>query len=73
MFPFRHSTIFRSRWMALLWAAGFCWMAVDVATAHNEAANETGGDNASIEQQDASGETYTEKDLKGLGKTLEAF
>jgi hypothetical protein len=31
MFPFRYSTIFRSRWMALLWAAGICWMAYDFA------------------------------------------
>jgi hypothetical protein len=32
MFPFRYSAIFRSRWMALLWAAGICWMAYDFAT-----------------------------------------
>ena len=32
MFPFRYSTIFRSRWMALLWAAGICYMAYDFAT-----------------------------------------
>ena len=31
MFPFRYSSIFRSRWMALLWSAGIVWMAVDVA------------------------------------------
>lgn len=31
MYPFRYSTIFRSRWMALLWAAGICWMAYDFA------------------------------------------
>jgi hypothetical protein len=31
MFPFRYQTIFRSRWMALLWAAGICWMAYDFA------------------------------------------
>jgi hypothetical protein len=31
MFPFRYSTIFRSRWMALLWGAGICWMAYDFA------------------------------------------
>lgn len=30
MLPFfRYSWIFRSRWMALLWAAGICWMAVE--------------------------------------------
>ena len=31
MFPFRTSSIFRSRWIALLWAGGFMWMAIDVA------------------------------------------
>ena len=29
MFPFRTSSIFRSRWMALLWAGGIIWTAVD--------------------------------------------
>lgn len=29
MLPFfRYSWIFKSRWMALLWAAAICWMAV---------------------------------------------
>ena len=27
MFPMRSSWIFRSRWMALLWAAGIIWFA----------------------------------------------
>lgn len=31
MFPFRYSSIFRSRWIALLWAAGVLWMASDMA------------------------------------------
>ena len=31
MFPFRTSSIFRSRWIALLWAAGIIWTAVDYA------------------------------------------
>lgn len=30
MFPFRHRSIFRSRWIALLWAAGICWSAVSL-------------------------------------------
>lgn len=31
MFPFfRHAWIFRSRWVALAWAAGICWMAVEL-------------------------------------------
>lgn len=31
MFPIKHSAIFRSRWMALIWAAGIIWIAYDVA------------------------------------------
>ncbi len=31
MFPFRTSSIFRNRWIALLWAAGIIWTAVDYA------------------------------------------
>ena len=31
MFPMRFSTIFTSRWMALIWAAGIIWFAYDFA------------------------------------------
>jgi hypothetical protein len=31
MVPMRTSTIFKSRWMALLWAAGIIWFAYDFA------------------------------------------
>jgi hypothetical protein len=31
MFPIKHSAIFRSRWMALIWAAGIIWVAYDIA------------------------------------------
>lgn len=31
MIPMRHSTIFKSRWMALVWSAGIIWFAVDMA------------------------------------------
>lgn len=29
MFPMRLSTIFKNRWMALIWAAGIIWAAYD--------------------------------------------
>jgi hypothetical protein len=62
MFPFRTSSIFRSRWMALLWAGGILWTAIDVA-----GSPPTGGDNQTT---DASGEQMkqTEKLLEDLGK-----
>ena len=31
MLPIKHNSIFKSRWVALLWAAGICWMAYDFA------------------------------------------
>ena len=31
MIPMRTSSVFKSRWMALIWAAGFIWFALDVA------------------------------------------
>ena len=31
MVPMRTSTIFKSRWMALIWAAGIIWFAYDFA------------------------------------------
>ena len=31
MIPMRTSTIFKNRWMALLWAAGILWFAYDFA------------------------------------------
>ena len=31
MIPMKTSTIFKSRWMALVWAAGIIWFAYDMA------------------------------------------
>jgi hypothetical protein len=31
MWPMRTSTVFKSRWMALVWAAGVIWIAYDIA------------------------------------------
>ena len=31
MFPMRMSTIFKSRWWAIIWAAGIIWFAYDFA------------------------------------------
>ena len=30
MFPVRMSSVFKSRWKALLWAAGIIWIAYDI-------------------------------------------
>ena len=42
MLPFfRYSWIFKSRWMAILWAAGICWMAIDYVGVAPEPGNDT--------------------------------
>ena len=47
MIPMRSSSIFKSRWMALLWAAGIIWFAMDVAGSEPQDAN------ASVNSDDA--------------------
>ena len=47
MIPMKNSTIFKSRWMALLWAAGIIWFAMDVANSEPQDAN------ASVNSDDA--------------------
>jgi hypothetical protein len=42
MIPMRNSTIFKSRWMALLWAAGIIWFAVDFTAPDASATNASG-------------------------------
>jgi hypothetical protein len=62
MIPMRHSTIFRSRWMALLWAAGIIWFALDVSTPDASATN-TGNTAAAV---DGSGSPVTNEDIAAL-------
>lgn len=45
MFPMRFSTIFKNRWMALLWAAGIVWFAYDFAGSQPGSVDNA-GDNA---------------------------
>jgi hypothetical protein len=68
MIPMRTSSIFKSRWMALIWAAGIIWLAVDVAggsasTPSNSTANETG-------LTDQAGQPVTDEDAQKLAKAL---
>jgi hypothetical protein len=63
MIPMRHSSIFKSRWMALLWAAGIIWFAVDF-TAPDGAATGNGADNAVA--TDVTGSPVTDQDMQAL-------
>jgi len=63
MVPMRTSTIFKSRWMALLWAAGIVWAAVEFAGDSGQAAN-TSDANASAAASDE--DVNTAVDALGL-------
>ena len=63
----RHSTIFKSRWMALLWAAGILWFAYDVATPDSDSS----GNAAAAQVTDATGAPVTNEDEQRLAAALE--
>jgi hypothetical protein len=67
MFPFRYSSIFKSRWMALLWASGICWMAYDFAgTTPDPATNNSVLTDATGIPIDPQSEENLKKALEGL-------
>jgi len=69
MIPMKHSSIFKSRWMALLWAAGILWFAYDFAGPDSEASNM-----ANAEQPtDASGAPITSDDQNKAADALNGF
>lgn len=63
MIPMRTSTIFKSRWMALLWAAGVIWFACDFASPSDDAGNAS--DNQ-VQTTDASGSPISPDDANRL-------
>ena len=70
MIPMKHSTIFKSRWMALLWAAGIIWFAYDFATPSDDSSNNA----ANAEQAtDVSGSPVTPDDEKNFANALNSF
>ena len=60
----RTSTIFKSRWMALLWAAGIVWAAVEVAGGSGQAATNSQSNAASPAASDD--DVKTAADALGL-------
>ena len=67
MIPMRNSTIFKSRWMALLWAAGIIWFAYDFA------GSEPQDGNTSANAEDATGAPVTPDDQQKLADALNSF
>ena len=68
MFPFRYSSIFRSRWMAMLWAAGILYWAYDVAST-----TPTSSDGNSVAATDATGAEITPEQAAALKNALDAL
>ena len=54
LFPFRTSAIFRNRWVALLWAAGICFMASEIVDSVSGVADKSARHAASKEAAPAS-------------------
>lgn len=70
MIPMRSSTIFKSRWMALIWAAGILWVAYDVAGSEPQDSNAS----ANAEQAtDVTGAPITSDDANRLAAELNSF
>jgi hypothetical protein len=70
MFPMRMSSVFKSRWMAMLWAAGIIWFAYDFAGSQPQAAS----NDANAEQTtDVTGTPVTPEDQKRVTDALRSF
>ena len=67
MIPMRTSSIFRSRWMALIWAAGIIWFAYDVAAPSAEVSNNSA---AAEQPTDVTGAPITPEDAKKFEDAL---
>jgi hypothetical protein len=70
MFPMKTSLVFKSRWMALLWAAGIIWFAYDFAGSQPQDTNAS----ANAEQStDGTGSPVTSDDTNKLATELNSF
>jgi hypothetical protein len=65
MVPMKFSTIFRSRWMALLWSAGILWFALDVAGGGEDSGSPTA-------LTDATGAPVDANQVEALAGIIEA-
>jgi hypothetical protein len=68
MIPIKHSAIFRSRWLALLWAAGIIWFAYDFAAPTGEDDNNASSDQVQI--TDANGVPVSPDEAKQRSEAL---
>jgi hypothetical protein len=64
MIPMKTSSIFKSRWMALIWAAGIIWFAYDFA---GSAPQDQASNNVST---DATGAAVSDQDANKVAQVL---
>ena len=67
MIPMKTSTIFKSRWFALVWAAGILWVAYEIAEGSAQAGHTS--DNAA-QATDVTGAPVTPDDAKKFEQIL---
>ena len=70
MIPVKTSSVFKNRWMALLWAAGIIWFAYDFAGSQPQGSNESANATAAT---DATGAAITSDDTNKLSQELNSF
>jgi hypothetical protein len=70
MIPMRTSTIFKNRWMALIWAAGIIWFAYDFAAPSDDSANASENQ---VQITDASGAPVSPDEANQLDEALKNF
>ena len=63
----RMSTIFKNRWMALIWAAGIIWFAYDFAAPSDDSSS---NGNDEVQVTDANGAPVTPDEAKQLSEAL---
>lgn len=70
MIPVKTSSVFKSRWLALLWAAGIIWFAYDFAGSQPQDENTTAN---SGQATDATGAAISSDDTNKLSQELNSF
>ena len=66
MIPMKTSSIFKSRWMALIWAAGIIWFAYDTVGSAPQADNTTNAE----QPTDATGAPVTTDNVNTLANVI---
>ena len=70
MFLVKTSSVFKSRWMALIWAAGAIWFTYDFVGSEPQANNNSAN---AEEQTDVTGTPITPEDQNKVADALKSF